>query len=141
MFRCRCKQKLKNQSRTSVKDTFSTCLVSFNHPREHEPDMLVMHSEDMADHDRLKSLIDARRAEAQSDTERSAIDLFMDFEQKHRQSFFGLWNNADMVGKVLEQFGRYPSRNDALGRKSTPQEEEHLKQGTGWDVKDKEKSG
>lgn len=102
--------------------------------------MVVMHSEDMADHDRLKSLIDARRAEAQSDTERSAIDLFMDFEQKHRQSFFGLWNNADMVGKVLEQFGRYPSRNDALGRKSTPEEEEHLKQGTGWDVKDKEKS-
>ena len=52
--------------------------------------MVVMHSEDMADHDRLQSLMDARRAEAQSDVERSAIDLFMDFEQKHRQSVLHL---------------------------------------------------
>jgi len=47
---------------------------------------------------------------------------------------------ANIVGKVLEQFGRYPSRNDALGRKSTPEEEEHLKKGTGWDAKEKETS-
>jgi hypothetical protein len=47
----------------------------------------VMHSEDLADHDRLKSLIDARRAEAQSDVERSGIDMFMDFEIKHRTSY------------------------------------------------------
>jgi hypothetical protein len=45
----------------------------------------VMHSEELADHDKLKSLIDARRAEAQSDVERAGIDLFMDFEQKHRE--------------------------------------------------------
>ena len=45
----------------------------------------VMHSEELADHDKLKSLIDARRAEAQSDVEREGIDLFMDFEQKHRE--------------------------------------------------------
>jgi hypothetical protein len=44
-----------------------------------------MHSEELADHDKLKSLIDARRAEAQSDVEREGIDLFMDFEQKHRE--------------------------------------------------------
>jgi hypothetical protein len=46
----------------------------------------VMHSEDIADHDRLKTLIDTRRAEAESDTEREGIDTFMDFEQKHRKS-------------------------------------------------------
>lgn len=45
----------------------------------------MMHSEDIADHDRLKSLIEARRAEAQSDTEREGIDMFMGFEQKHRK--------------------------------------------------------
>ena len=48
--------------------------------------MKVMHSEDIADHDRLKALIDARRAEAESDTEREGIDMFMDFEKKHRES-------------------------------------------------------
>jgi hypothetical protein len=48
--------------------------------------MKVMHSEDIADHDRLKTLIDARRAEAESDTEREGIDTFIDFEQKHRKS-------------------------------------------------------
>jgi hypothetical protein len=47
--------------------------------------MEVMHSEDIADHDRLKSLIDARRAEAESDTEREGIDTFIDFEKKHRE--------------------------------------------------------
>ena len=45
-----------------------------------------MHSEDIADHDRLKSLLLARRAEAESDTEREGIDTLMDFEQKHRES-------------------------------------------------------
>ena len=50
----------------------------------------VMHSEDIADHDRLKSLIDARRAEAKSDTEREGIDMFMDFEKKHRESLIDL---------------------------------------------------
>jgi hypothetical protein len=51
-----------------------------------DADRVVMHSEDLADHDRLKQLMDARRAEAESDTEREGIDMFMDFEQKHRQS-------------------------------------------------------
>jgi len=45
-----------------------------------------MHSEDIADHDHLKSLIEARRAEAESDTERESIDALIGFEQKHRES-------------------------------------------------------
>jgi uncharacterized protein (DUF924 family) len=27
---------------------------------------------------------------------------------------------------IIEEFGRYPSRNDVLGRKSTPEELKHL---------------
>lgn len=33
---------------------------------------------------------------------------------------------------VIAQFGRYPSRNAALGRESTPEETEFLKAGGGW---------
>lgn len=44
-----------------------------------------MHSEDITDHDRLKTLMDTRRAEAESDAEREGIDMFMDFERKHRE--------------------------------------------------------
>lgn len=34
---------------------------------------------------------------------------------------------------VIERFGRFPSRNAALGRRSTPEEEEYLSQpGAGW---------
>jgi len=33
---------------------------------------------------------------------------------------------------VLERFGRYPSRNAALGRQNTSEEEEFLKTFTGW---------
>lgn len=39
---------------------------------------------------------------------------------------------AYTIGAVLEKFGRYPSRNEALGRDSTPKELEHLKNGPGW---------
>ena len=53
---------------------------------------IVMHSEDIADHDHLKSLIEARRAEAESDTEREGIDALIGFEQKHRES---LIHNSD----------------------------------------------
>jgi uncharacterized protein (DUF924 family) len=35
-------------------------------------------------------------------------------------------------GKVIEQYGRYPSRNEALGRESTDKEKEMLKDGPGW---------
>ena len=33
---------------------------------------------------------------------------------------------------VLEKWGRYPSRNEALGRKSTEEETEFLKEHKGW---------
>eukprot|EP01063_Lacrimia_lanifica_P038634 TRINITY_DN8260_c0_g2_i1.p1 TRINITY_DN8260_c0_g2~~TRINITY_DN8260_c0_g2_i1.p1 ORF type:complete len:210 (+),score=94.83 TRINITY_DN8260_c0_g2_i1:77-631(+) len=40
------------------------------------------------------------------------------FEEKHKA--------------VIDRFGRYPSRNAVLGRQSTPEEEEFLKEGQGW---------
>lgn len=37
---------------------------------------------------------------------------------------------------ILNKFGRYPSRNALLGRKSTPQEEEYLASGVPWPMED-----
>ena len=48
----------------------------------------------------------------------------------------GLQENIDFARKhaaVIEQFGRFPSRNAALGRQSTPAEQTWLSQpGAGW---------
>jgi len=65
--------------------------------------MKVMHSEDIADHDRLKTLIDARRAEAESDTEREGIDMFMDFEKKHRELSFHLFESEEKCANNQER--------------------------------------
>ena len=37
-------------------------------------------------------------------------------------------DHADTIAK----FGRYPTRNKALGRANTPEEEEYLKNADGW---------
>ena len=40
---------------------------------------------------------------------------------------------AEEASDVIARFGRYPSRNAALGRDSTPEEAEFLKrEGVGW---------
>ena len=50
--------------------------------------------------------------------ERKGIQMSEKYEVNHR--------------KTLERFGRYPSRNQALGRESTSEEVEFLKAGPGW---------
>lgn len=65
--------------------------------------MPYMHSESLKVHAIATELFDEN--ELQNNIE---------FELKHR--------------KVIEQFGRYPHRNAALGRESTPEEVEFLKQ-------------
>ena len=35
----------------------------------------------------------------------------------------------------LQKFGRYPTRNEALGRKNTAEEEEYIKTADGWGQK------
>ena len=46
--------------------------------------------------------------------------------------FSTLLKFAEDHKKVIEQFGRYPTRNEALGRQNTKEEEEYLKTAGGW---------
>ncbi len=65
--------------------------------------MPYMHSESVAIQDTAKTLFS-----------QAGLESNLEFEQKHR--------------KIIERFGRYPHRNAVLGRPSTPEEVEFLKQ-------------
>ena len=65
--------------------------------------MPFMHSESLAIHEIAVRLF-----------ERNGIPGNLDFELRHKA--------------IIERFGRYPHRNAALGRESTPEEREFLKQ-------------
>ncbi len=69
------------------------------------------------------------------------IFLYLPFE--HAESLADQYRSLDLIGSlgddeytryarahcdVIERFGRFPHRNEALGRASTPEEEEFLKQ-------------
>lgn len=70
--------------------------------------MPYMHSESLLIHDQAERLFAAPGLEGN-----------LDFERKHRA--------------IIERFGRYPHRNQALGRTSTPEEIEFLRQpGSGF---------
>lgn len=69
-------------------------------------------------HDLILQKLDAAIQASDSEAEKKAITSTKAFEQKHYD--------------VLKKYGRYPSRNEALDRKSTPEEEEMLKNGPGW---------
>ncbi len=64
--------------------------------------MPFMHSESMVIHRRAMDLYS-----------QPGLEYNLEFEKKHL--------------KVIEQFGRYPHRNEILGRESTPEEIEYLK--------------
>lgn len=64
--------------------------------------MPFMHSESKSIHDEAMKLY----------SEKGLEDAY-DFEMKHK--------------KIIDRFGRYPHRNEILGRKSTPEEIEFLK--------------
>jgi len=65
-----------------------------------------MHSEDLAVHAEAAPLFAA-----------FGDEKFSDFERRHVET--------------LERFGRYPYRNEALGRPSTPEELDYIKSGNG----------
>ncbi len=65
--------------------------------------MPFMHSESLAIHDIAVGLFSEK-----------GLEFNLDFEHRHRD--------------ILKKFGRYPHRNKALGRVSTPEEIEFLKQ-------------
>lgn len=70
--------------------------------------MPLMHSESLAIHARAEVLFD-----------QPGLEGNLEFERKHQA--------------VLQRFGRYPHRNAALGRTSTPEEKEYLAQpGSGF---------
>jgi len=62
-----------------------------------------MHSESLKIHQQAVELYSA-----------PGLELNLEFEMKHKV--------------IIEKFGRYPHRNDILGRPSTPEEVEFLKQ-------------
>ena len=70
--------------------------------------MPFMHSEDLADQTRCVALFEALAEEASGEVES------LDFAVKHRA--------------VIERFGRFPHRNEILGRRSTDEELAFLKE-------------
>ncbi len=71
------------------------------------------HAESLAMQERSVSLYEQLAHEAAVD-ERALFDNFLDYARKHRD--------------VVARFGRFPHRNTILGRPSTPDELEFLKQ-------------
>lgn len=72
------------------------------------------HSEDLADQDRSIKLFTALVSRsAEGSAIRNAADSMLLYAHKHRD--------------VIVKFGRYPHRNNVLGRESTPEEVEYVK--------------
>ena len=71
------------------------------------------HSEALADQEKSLSLYAALRDKV-SDDEREMFEGFFQFAVKHYE--------------IVERFGRFPHRNDILGRASTKEEQEFLSQ-------------
>ncbi|ABI77205.1 conserved hypothetical protein [Hyphomonas neptunium ATCC 15444] len=75
------------------------------------------HSEAMADQERAVALFTALAAEARPE--------FRDFAANTK-------DYAEAHLKVIGDFGRFPHRNDVVGRESTPDEKEWLAEGGGF---------
>lgn len=71
------------------------------------------HSESLADQDRCVALFAALRDEVPASL-RAAFDGYLDYARRHRD--------------VIARFGRFPHRNVVLGRTSTAEEAEYLRQ-------------
>lgn len=77
--------------------------------------MPLMHSEFMDDHATFESMAMDTRTTAEAKGDKAAVekvDQLMGFEKKHKE--------------ILEQFGRYPYRNDVCGRQTTEEERRWL---------------
>lgn len=80
--------------------------------------MPLEHSEDLEDHDLFESVMNDAKAtcEARGDKEGAgSVGISMGFEKRHRD--------------ILERFGRYCHRNEAMGREPTQAETEFLEGG------------
>ncbi|EGD80873.1 hypothetical protein PTSG_11736 [Salpingoeca rosetta] len=85
--------------------------------------MPLEHSEDLAHHERMAAELQQMKEEAESygDEGQGAVKL-IDAAYGYLQSHT----------KVLEQFGRYPHRNKALGRETTAEEAKYLETAETW---------
>ena len=76
--------------------------------------MPFMHSEALADQDRCVELFTRLRDEQTDDESKKYVGNSLDFAERHRA--------------IVQRFGRFPHRNAMLGRSSTAEEVEFLKQ-------------
>jgi len=58
--------------------------------------------------------------------------LAQESNETYKEVFQSFSKYAQVHKAVIDRFDRYPHRNKVLGRKSTPQEEEYLKEHKGW---------
>ena len=77
--------------------------------------MPLMHSESMDSHRLMLRMFDNLKADCHDEDGIKYVNLFHGFEVRHSE--------------IIETFGRYPHRNEALGRKSTDEEEKYLRDG------------
>lgn len=101
----------------------------------------LIHSEDIAVQDRAAELYDEMIGEVNTILESRSDELSLTAKEKkysetlrsHKSEVEGLCALHRRVQKdhrdQIVRFGRYPHRNKALGRVSTPEEEEFLKEG------------
>lgn len=75
------------------------------------------HSEDMADQEKAVELFTQLLEDARADY-REFVKSTLDYARQHKD--------------VIAAFGRFPHRNKALGRESTPEEKEWLAEGGGF---------
>jgi len=80
--------------------------------------MPLMHSESLSDHQVALSILDEIKADMQERNDEAALG-FVAYHRKFETQ------HSDLI----EKFGRYPHRNDVLGRESTPDEKKHLEDG------------
>jgi len=71
--------------------------------------MPLMHSEDIKDHDLLKSILESADL---AEEVKGFLDGTLEFASAHR--------------KVIEKFGRYPHRNKLYNRETTKEESKWL---------------
>ena len=78
----------------------------------------LMHSEDLKDHELFNEIHRDMKRELQERGETESVDYLdraLEFGEKHRV--------------ILERFGRYPHRNEAVGRQMTEEERKYLDEG------------
>eukprot|EP00753_Platysulcus_tardus_P007132 PLAT14856.2.p1 GENE.PLAT14856.2~~PLAT14856.2.p1 ORF type:complete len:221 (-),score=79.35 PLAT14856.2:28-690(-) len=77
--------------------------------------MPLMHSEDVHDHTAAAAYFQSLLEDAIGTDEEQDMRLTVQSEEQH--------------AAIIHRFGRYPHRNDALGRESTAEEVEYMKEG------------